>query len=78
MAGSGVATLTSTSTAETAWRVVFSGQSIQDPTTAAGRIDFDVFNNTTSTSVGNNSAAFCFSGALPQAFTDAFLQEYLY
>ncbi len=45
-------------------------------TTAAGRIDFDVFNNTTSTSVGNNSAAFCFSGALPQAFTDAFLQEY--
>ncbi len=38
--GSGVATLTSTSTAETAWRVVFSGQSIQDPTTAAGRIDF--------------------------------------
>ncbi len=31
MAGSGVATLTSTSTAETAWRVVFSGQSIQDP-----------------------------------------------
>ncbi len=75
MAGSGVATLTS-STAETAWRVVFSGQSIQDPTTAAGRIDFDVFNNTTSTSVGNNSAAFCFSGALPQAFTDAFLQEY--
>ncbi len=78
MAGSGVATLTSTSTAETAWRVVFSGQRIQDPTTAAGRIDFDVFNNTTSTSVGNNSAAFCFSGALPQAFTDAFFTRIFY
>ncbi len=78
MAGSGVATLTSTSTAETAWRVVFSGQSIQDPTTAAGRIDFDVFNNTTSTSVGNNSAAFVFQGHYRKHLQMHFYKNILY
>ncbi len=78
MAGSGVATLTSTSTAETAWRVVFSGQSIQDPTTAAGRMILMSLIIQHLLLLVIILLLFVFFRALPQAFTDAFLQEYLY
>ncbi len=72
----GVATLNFYSTAETAWRVVFSGQSIQDPTTVQGRMILRSLIIQHLLMLVIIRLLFVFQGPLPQAFTDAFLQEY--